>query len=142
MIVQFRPASYSLLLFRRELEFRERSFMRAENSIDLAMIFGDLEKFKESQRTLARMLEPFLRCHEAAVKYWAKEVEPLMRFVQSEQFQTIVQDAASRLRPLSYMTSDWMDCKLGADTRERYEEPPRKSKPIYGFWAGSSRFVK
>jgi hypothetical protein len=113
--------------------------MRLENSarFDLTAIFGDLQKFKESQIALARMLEPFLRSQEAAVRYLARELKPLMRLAQSEEYQSMMRDLANKLRPLSYTAGDWIkDCKLGAETKDRSVEPRQKPKRILGFLGG------
>jgi hypothetical protein len=113
--------------------------MRLENSarFDLTAIFGDLEKFKESQIALARMLEPFLRSQEAAARYLARELEPLMRIAQSEEYQSMMRNLANKLRHLNYTAGDWIkDCRLGAETKARSVEPHQKPKRILGFLGG------
>lgn len=113
--------------------------MRLENSarLDLTAIFGDLQKFKESQMALARMLEPLLRSQEAAARYFARELEPLIRLAQSEEYKSMMRDLANKLRPLNYTAGDWIrDCKLGAQMKDRSAEPRQKPKRILGFLGG------
>jgi hypothetical protein len=108
----------------------------------LREMLGIPEDLNEWKVTLTKLLEPLILNHEAIIKSLGIELEPLIRYVRSEEYQNNLRAMASDYESLSrlmkaYSASDWIkDYRLATHRTRRNAEPLPKPKPILGFLGG------
>jgi hypothetical protein len=106
----------------------------------LRTMFGDPEKFMRLQKSFVKQFEPLVRLYLENHEAMSKELEPLIRYIRSEEYQAHLRAMAIGLQSVLhlkkiYSASDWIkDCRLG--THGRNSERLPKPKPILGFLGG------
>jgi hypothetical protein len=84
---------------------------------------------------VSKQLEPLVRYvqsekYQTFLKNLASQLRPFMRFVQSEEYQTLLRAWANQLQQFNPgVAAEALDrmrnCRLGTDTTSRAAEPPR-----------------